>query len=296
MVLFPRKHFGYPISRSFYYSTVGHVCAVLVIAILSLLSPTVQRPKRVIVAPGNLVVHTPEVPREQESPKEEEAPKVEETKPTPVTSPPPVKPVAIEDVVIKPLPTPRSVVKTVAVAKEKMPTPRPTPEPAPTPKPKPTVQPKKQPRQARTTPTPAPAPRKAKAAEPSPSPQRTTLPRVSQATPSLPFAPGSIQPPTLQTEENVTLPFEYLADAHRKLQENFRVPRHLLSPTSCVVRFRVKRDGTITDVQVKESSGSAARDARAVQAVKDAAAFLPLPDDVSLPYITVSAPFVFDGE
>jgi TonB family protein len=100
----------------------------------------------------------------------------------------------------------------------------------------------------------------------------------------------------LQTEENVMLPPEYLADAHEKLQRCFLVPRHLLSPTSCVIRFRVKRDGAILDVEIKESSGSAARDARAVQAVKDAAAFLPLPDDVPLPFITVLAPFAFGGE
>jgi len=89
-------------------------------------------------------------------------------------------------------------------------------------------------------------------------------------------------------------PFSYfLAGVERKVSENwFSAVTEGVSDLSCVVYFRLLRDGSATDVRIETSSGNAYFDRAAVRAVKSAVPFPPLPKAFPNEYLGIHFTFV----
>lgn len=82
----------------------------------------------------------------------------------------------------------------------------------------------------------------------------------------------------------------YVRTMKRKIGGNFH--RHEgVRDRDAVVSFRVRRDGTLTDVKTEVSSGNTIFDRNARVAVKSSAPFSPLPADYIGPHLTVRMTF-----
>lgn len=76
-----------------------------------------------------------------------------------------------------------------------------------------------------------------------------------------------------------SFPFGYfLAAIERKVSDNwFSAVSEGVSGLTCVVYFKLMRDGSVSDVRIETGSGNSYFDGSAVRAVKSAAPFPPLP-------------------
>ena len=62
-----------------------------------------------------------------------------------------------------------------------------------------------------------------------------------------------------------------------------------------IIRFRIHRDGRVTDVQVDDGSGTPGLDASARRAVEQARPFAPLPPDYEGASLDVAVRFTVEG-
>lgn len=76
------------------------------------------------------------------------------------------------------------------------------------------------------------------------------------------------------------LPDYYKHGALNHVSRFFKIPESQQRQASAIVEFRIMRDGRITDIRLKKSCGVASLDQRALEALKNAGRFSPLPDSV----------------
>lgn len=89
-------------------------------------------------------------------------------------------------------------------------------------------------------------------------------------------------------------PFQwYLAGLQNKITECWVVPGHFARKENlfAFVSFRVARDGSVSEVKLKSSSGMRLFDQSALQAVRSASPFPPLPDKYKEPGLEVTIQF-----
>jgi protein TonB len=120
---------------------------------------------------------------------------------------------------------------------------------------------------AATTPAPAPRP-------PAPAPSVTS--RAEPPAPALGRPSGSAQGSGAMTLNVSDFPFAYyLASVQRKVTERWE--GRALQGRQPVVTFEIARDGQVSNVAIKDSSGNRYYDLTAMRAIADAAPFPPLP-------------------
>jgi TonB family protein len=124
---------------------------------------------------------------------------------------------------------------------------------------------------ARATAPPAPAPLP-------PAPSTTTRPEPPPPPPALGGPTGSAQGAGAVTLNVSDFPFAwYLAAVQRKITERWE--GRALQGRQPVVVFEIARDGQVSNVSVKDSSGNRYYDHTAMRAIADAAPFPKLPDE-----------------
>jgi TonB family protein len=250
--------------RSFFASFVLHGVMVLALLVLTLTSPPPPRYERM------------EVRLVQPIPK----PAVEEPEPaTPAATPEPT-----------PTPTPRAT-PTPEPKATAVPTPTPTPRPqaTATPKPTPTPEPKIKKPTAETkevlkevkvveeepTPTPAPTPEPKATATPKP-PAPVTPPPIDvsklQTPPPAPKVSSKVT--EIQASSSSDFSQTYYLIIQQKVESNFQHP--LSRPgLTCRVKMTILRNGTIANSVVVKSSGNAAVDQYALDAIRRTSGKLP---------------------
>lgn len=162
----------------------------------------------------------------------------------------------------------------------------PEPEPEQTPPPPPPPPPKPAPRAERTPTLPPPPP-----APPPPTKQKTSTkppPRANplQRPPTRSQRVGSVfgdplgastSAATIGVEDpNFTYGY-YLDLVVQRISENWRSPRVGDNTRDAIVYFRIQRDGTVTELRIRESSRADVFDRRALGAVETSAPLPPLP-------------------
>ncbi|NQU41763.1 TonB family protein [bacterium] len=270
------------------YSTGGHVALFLVLVILGLIP--LQARKRITWLPRELQVVTSQIEAEEpkENPKGEERlldpenarPEAIPTpKPTPVPTPKPTPRQVIEVPKVTPTPTPTDKTAQKEPAKKVVATPTPTPQPRPKATPK---QAAPEPKKETLRPTPQPTPRR-----PAPAPKGSPTGAPSPST--------STQDHMLQTEAGVFLPYSYKQQARDLFERNFQYPVHYKNRARviCTLRFKVRKDGLIYDIDVVETTGNEQLNRYARDALLRTHNLPPLPADVKRDYITVSVTFSF---
>lgn len=221
--------------------------------------------------------------------------------PTPTTAePPPVEALTVPPDTVQAEPPPEAVQaepETVqAVVPEDVQATPPEPETAPileeeVPPPPPPAPPPPQLARPPSPPPPRPVPRR----EPRPSPpvaqpvtQAQEAPQAAAPAPSAPSAPAARRmsaPPASWTAymfSRIQRAQRYPSGAQRRREEG-----------NPMVRFSVRRDGTLVSAQLVRSSGYPELDEEAVAQVQRAAPFRPLPDDVSGDVLEISVPVRF---
>ena len=87
--------------------------------------------------------------------------------------------------------------------------------------------------------------------------------------------PGAAQPaPPPETSGTLRL---YLTTLHRKIAERWE--GRAKEGRQPVITFEIGRDGQVSNMSVKESSGNRHYDSTAMRTITDSAPFPPLPDD-----------------
>jgi protein TonB len=138
---------------------------------------------------------------------------------------------------------------------------------------------------AKTPPAPAPPAPSAPAAAPRPEPPPPALGRPS----------GSAQGAGPLTLNVTDFPFAwYLAAVHRKVTE--RWDGRALQGRQPVVTFVIARDGHVSSLVVKDSSGNTHYDRTAMRAIAEAAPFPKLPDEFSGSELLIHMGFTFDRD
>lgn len=201
-------------------------------------------------------------------------------KPTPLPTPKPVKKDVVHKPKPSPSPTPRSQKKVASADFKKeiaTPTPEPTQTPRPTPKPKI---------------TPAPQKKKVAVSTPAPTPEKTPPPAkgVKDGAPPKPITPSNM----IQTEEDISLPYDYLINSRSRIQKNFRLPPHIRDNNICTVEFKIRKDGYLYDFKIKESTGLRKLDQYAIQALQSTRYLPALPDNVNKEFIRGWLSFTFN--
>lgn len=94
--------------------------------------------------------------------------------------------------------------------------------------------------------------------------------------------------------EGQRFPFSYyLAAVERKVSQNwFSGVSSGVEGLTCLVFFRLRRDGGVEDVRIEQSSGNAYFDRSAMRAVRTAAPFPPLPRAFTDSYLGIHFTFV----
>ena len=134
----------------------------------------------------------------------------------------------------------------------------------------------------------APEPEKPAVAKPKPKPKEKEKP-PQKAEPEKPAEPKE-QPMDLSVGKDIEdgtsiavdgqqFPFSYyLAAVERKVSQNwFSGVSSGTEGLTCLVFFRLRRDGGVDDVRIEQSSGNTYFDRSAMRAVRSAAPFPPLP-------------------
>ena len=102
------------------------------------------------------------------------------------------------------------------------------------------------------------------------------------------------QDQTAVTVDAPRFPFSYYLGAiERKVSQNwFSGASGQGEGLSCVVYFRLRRDGGVADIQTEKSSGNAYFDRAALRAVRSASPFPPLPRAFTEPFLGIHFTFV----
>jgi TonB family protein len=298
------KHYPLPFAITLFCSAGGHVFLVVALLVLGLIPMKprpgitwLKKPGPVIIRPvGPTIKGTSEKPLGVEramNPENSQAPK---PKPTPPPAPAPKPETPKNRIVLPPKEAPKSTHKTPEEGKKII-----------VAAPKAKATPRKEP------PLPViPSPldwgsgKDKRVAAAGPSRPLPPLPSVGDYSGGGP-APlrkgdpnGSLDGPTgaLTTEGNVFLPYGYGSDAQGRIQANFSYPSSLKSRgnATCVLRFRIHRNGMIDTIEVLQSTGQSRLDDFAKQALIQTQALLPLPDTVKQDFIFVTVPFSFGEE
>ncbi|MGD9888640.1 MAG: TonB family protein [Halothiobacillaceae bacterium] len=193
---------------------------------------------------------------------------------------PPAEPVLEPSPQVEPEPVPEPVVEPLPL------TPEPVPEPVPVVKPKP---PKPEPK-VKTENKPKPK------LENKPESKRESEPTPAQSAPSVvetqavsqpeaqPVAAPVLAAPVLENAAALAdAEADYKARVRSKVDAHKHYPkmaRRNGEEGKVVVEFSLDASGAVSNVQIKQSSGSERLDEAAVQAVRDAAPFPPFPDEV----------------
>jgi TonB family protein len=120
-------------------------------------------------------------------------------------------------------------------------------------------------------PTPAPT-------TPAPAPALSPAPRAETPPPALGQRSGSVQGSGALTLNVSDFPFAwYLAAIHRKVTERWE--GRALQGRQPVITFEIGRDGQVSSVSIKDSSGNPHYDRTAMRAIAEAAPFPRLPDE-----------------
>jgi TonB family protein len=158
---------------------------------------------------------------------------------------------------------------------EKEPQPAPQPEPAPPPKPEPEAQ-----RPVLPPPTTSPAKPKPENKPPPPAPVQEEPPQAPPRRVGSVFGDplgASTSAATLGVEDpNFTYGY-YLDLVVQRISENWQPPRVGEDSRNAIVYFRIQRDGTVTELGIRESSRSDVFDQRALKAVEISVPLPPLP-------------------
>ena len=93
--------------------------------------------------------------------------------------------------------------------------------------------------------------------------------------------------------ENKSFKYSYYTNTIVKKISKYWQWSKTLSAYRAVVYFRISRDGTVYDVNVKETSGDVTFDQNAIRAVQLASPFAPLPDSYEEDYLGVYFEFKF---
>jgi TonB family protein len=151
------------------------------------------------------------------------------------------------------------------------------PERAPTPRPEtaPRVGERELPPMANTPSPPAPAPAPT---TPTPTPSTTARAEPPPPAPALGQRSGSAQGSGALTLNVSDFPFAwYLAAIHRKVTERWE--GRALQGRQPVVTFEIARDGQVSNMSIKDTSGNPHYDRTAMRAIAEAAPFPRLPDE-----------------
>jgi TonB family protein len=163
------------------------------------------------------------------------------------------------------------------------------PRPAATPRPGD----KELPPMASTPTTPIPTPAPAPVSPPAPAP--TVASRPEAPPPVRGQASGSAQGSGALTLNVSDFPFAwYLSAIHRKVTERWE--GRALQGRQPVVTFEIARDGQVSNLAVKESSGNPYYDRTAMRAIAEAAPFPRLPDEFPGSVLRVHMGFNFAQE
>jgi protein TonB len=94
--------------------------------------------------------------------------------------------------------------------------------------------------------------------------------------------------------EGQRFPFSYyLAAVERKVSENwFSGVSSEAEGRTCIVFFRLRRDGRVADVQIEQSSGNSYFDRSAMRAIRSASPFPPLPKTFTDDYLSIHFTFL----
>jgi protein TonB len=196
---------------------------------------------------------------------------------------------------------PRSTEQPAPAAAEAAPAP-PAAEPVPAPPPKVIKPPKREPEKKKGLPAPdakkAPkrtAPKKSEPAATAYDPSQDRRPRATGpgGTGSAPVTPGlEFGPPGPGVPGGTDwLGDWYLAGVQRKIWTIWTQQLKAGFTQAVTVRFTILADGSLTDIQVAQSSGAALLDLAAQRAVASAAPFGPLPRNYGTNRITIQAIF-----
>lgn len=282
---------GDPLTRTFIISGIAHICLVIALVILSLISPPKDVEKPVIQVqittrmPEARATPTPAPPASTPAPTPPPKPQPPEPTPPPPKLTPAPAPKKIE---VKRPEQRKEVVKELEVVETPEPTPEPTPTATPEPEktPAPTPEPTPEP-----TKTPAPTPEPTPAATPEPTPASTPAPAIPMDV--LPEQPkrqvGAVSAQGMILE----LGPAYSQQVLFLIQRNFK-PTYAPPGTTATVEFRITRDGTIQNPRIKKSTGRPELDAFALRALRDTARLPPFYDNFRKPFIDVEV--VFDYE
>jgi TonB family protein len=158
-------------------------------------------------------------------------------------------------------------------------TPAPTPKPTPVATPKPVKTP---------APTPAPTPKPAPPVKtPAPTPPKVPTPPAP--------APPSVQRNNMVVEgEHVAeLGSNYFAMVLNLIEQNFSPP-FFPKGVTCKVNITIEKDGTISNIQLKKSSGNSSLDRSAIDALEKTRKLPPLYDSFRENSIKVDLTFDFE--
>ena len=196
-------------------------------------------------------------------------------------------------------PVPAAATPEPAVAEPEPPPPEPEPPlpepdpvpPPPEPKPAPPKENKAPPREPEPKPEPKPAPPKEpepqpKKEEPKPEPPKPTPSRGDNPVASSAGGEGL----NVRTEGAEFVDAAYLQNIVRQINRYFRRPSDARTDAA-EVRFWINRDGTVSDIETVQATGSFSFRAAAMEAVEQAGlnrAFGPLPDAYSADRLAIS--------
>lgn len=258
----------------------GALAALLVVAATVWNSPPTKT-YVVNLVPAVAAVGTPQGQRAP-SPRPEPPPRVTrrepaelpEREPSRAPAPVPARPAPIPDLPARPLSLPDAPSRSPSLPDRALP-PRPPSTPRTGEKELPAVA------SAPRPPAPAlPAPAATASAQPAPPPPPVGRPS------------GSAQGTSAMTLEVTDFPFAwYLAAVQRKITDRWE--SRALQGRQPVVVFEIARDGRVSNVSVKQSSGNSYYDRAAIGAITDAAPFPRLPDEWPRPSLVIQLGFNF---
>jgi TonB family protein len=178
--------------------------------------------------------------------------------------------------------------------------------PKPPPKPKASAQPAGgavDPRRARPVPVPEAPPRATTAPGPQPpvedAGEASTDPEAREGPLLAGTGPVAGSEASIGDLDGVYFPYNYYLEVIRgKVAQAWLVPEGLVSRgrrLESVVRFRILRDGTVSENVIEEPSGVGVYDQTALRAVSEARRFPPLPQEFGGEFLVVHFQFAYVG-
>ncbi len=91
------------------------------------------------------------------------------------------------------------------------------------------------------------------------------------------------------------VPLDYLEKIKSTLQKKWKLPEEKNYSLTSLVYFKIKKDGSIFDVQLESSSGVRSFDLSVLKAIKEVEKFDPLPSVYKLDYLEIAVKFNMRG-